>query len=136
MTCVKLQDACVAKFECDTAASHNVISVELCNRLRQMTRIPSVKSENVSIKLADGTKSRKPCGSITLKVEASNSSPVELSFFVLERPNNLLGRLALEQLWPVQYKALRDVASFEPSVTVANVKVAKNKSVKVIKGTA
>ena len=27
VTCVKLHDACVAKFECDTAASHNVISV-------------------------------------------------------------------------------------------------------------
>ena len=36
---------------------------------------------------------------------------MELSFFVIAGPNNLLGRFALEKLWPVQYKALKDVAS-------------------------
>ena len=35
MTSVCLEDVCVAKFECDTAASHNVISAKLCKELRQ-----------------------------------------------------------------------------------------------------
>ena len=37
--------------------------------------------------------------------------PVSLSFFVISGPNCLLGRHALEQLWPQEYRALRDVAS-------------------------
>ena len=33
MTSVRLAGVCDAKFECDTAASHNVISAELCKKL-------------------------------------------------------------------------------------------------------
>ena len=35
----------------------------------------------------------------------------KLQFFVVDGPNNLLGRYALEQLWPTQYNALCDVAT-------------------------
>ena len=127
MTSVCLEGVCVAKFECDTAASHNVISAELCKELRQQAKhkIPEVKQENVAIRLADGSVSRKSCGSISLMVKAGNTSTVRLNFFVLSGPNNLLGRLALEKLWPVQYNALREVASSGSPITAASVEVSK-----------
>ena len=133
MTSVRLAGACEAKFECDTAASHNVISAELYQKLRQQSnyKIPSIKQEKVAIRLADGTISGKACGSVTLTVQARNTPTVELNFFVLAGPNNLLGRLALEKLWPVQYRALRDVASLGSPVTAASVDLVKKKSVKV-----
>ena len=60
--------------------------------------------------------SNKTCGSICLAVRAKNTGMVVLDFFVLNGPNNLLGRLALEQLWPLQYKALRDIATEVPVI--------------------
>ena len=41
------------------------------------------------------------------------ATPVKLSFFIVDGPNCLLGRYALEQLWPEQYNALRMAASTE-----------------------
>ena len=35
MTCVRLEGVCYAKFECDTAASHSVISEKVFNELQQ-----------------------------------------------------------------------------------------------------
>ena len=34
----------------------------------------------------------------------------------MNEPNNLLGRLALEKMWPMQYKALRDVTTEVPVI--------------------
>ena len=87
--------------------------------------MPEVKQENVAIRLADGSISAKNCGSISLTVQARNTPTIELNFFVLAGPNNLLGRFALEKLWPIQYKALREVTSLGPPVTAAGVKVVK-----------
>ena len=122
MTSVRLEGVGVAKFECDTAASHSVISAEVFDKLQQLLKKKlCVKPENVSIRLADGTLSDKSCGSVQLAVEKaipgrghrlkSYATPVRLSFFVVAGPNCLLGRYALEQLWPAEYQALRNVAS-------------------------
>ena len=75
-----------------------------------------VVPENVVIRLADGTTSSKECTSASISVRRNLqggrlSKPVELSFFVIDGPNNLLGRFALEKLWPEQYKALREITA-------------------------
>ena len=121
MTRVALEEVLLAEFECDTAASHSVISAELFKQLQwKLGRTLIGKKENVAVKLADGSVSSKSYGSIQLKVRAHRTAPVKVTFFVLEGPNNLLGRYTLEQLWPVEYKALRDVAvSIGSSVSVS-----------------
>ena len=44
-----------------------------------------------------------------------------MDFFVLRGADNLLGRLALQKIWPAQYKACRDIASEVPvGVSSAN----------------
>ena len=63
-------------------------------------------------------------------VRAQNSPAVKINFFVMPGPNNLLGRFALEKLWPAEYRALRDVANM--GSTVASVKSIKIESVKLI----
>ena len=96
-------------FECDTAASHNIMSGGLYKKLRQSRPdvIPELKPERLTIRLADGSISRKACGSIRVAVR-SRSSEAVLNFFIMNGPNNLLGRLALEQLWPKQYGELKN----------------------------
>ena len=117
MTSVILAGRGKAEFECDTAASHSLISEELYKKLQQEPgcQIPKVVMEKVAMKLADGTISGKLCGSVRLSVQTGNNPSVELSFFVISGPNNLLGRFALESLWPRQYKALRDIVASEAS---------------------
>ena len=68
MTSVCLAGVCEAEFECDTAASHSVISAELCQRLQQQAnyKVPTVVQESIAMRLADGSVSRKACGSIKL----------------------------------------------------------------------
>ena len=117
MTSVILAGKCKAQFECDTAASHSLMSVKLYKRLHEepWCQIPKAVTENVAMKLADGTISKKSCGVIKLSVKARNTPTVELSFFVVSGPNNLLGRFAIETLWPKQYKALRNIVNSEES---------------------
>ena len=43
---------------------------------------------------------------------------VKLDFFVIQGPNNLLGRHALESMWPSQFNALREIAEV-PNVSTA-----------------
>merc|ERR1712055_708408 len=117
MTDVVVEGACTVRFECDTAASHSIMSEEVYNDLRiQKWRVPSMKQEELVVRLADGTVSSKACGSVQLKVKAKNTKEVELDFFVMDGPNNLLGRYALEKLWRSEYNALRRVATVSASV--------------------
>ena len=112
MTCVRLEGVCYADFECDTAASHSVISEKVFSELQQQLKKKlCVKQVNVAIRLADGTSSNKSSGVVQIAVEKAYAEPVLLSFFVISGPNCLLGRHTLEQLWPEQYRALRNVAS-------------------------
>ena len=70
------------------------------------------KKEHVAVRLADGSESHRCYGSIQLWVQGFETAKVPITFFVIDGPNNLLGRHAIEQLWPYQYKALRDVATY------------------------
>ena len=111
ITRVAIEESLIAEMECDTAASHSVMSAELFKKLqRKLGRTLQGKKENIAVKLADGSISSKSYGSILLTVRAHETTPVKITFFVLAGPNNLLGRYALEQLWPEEYKALRDIA--------------------------
>ena len=117
MTDVVVEDVYTVRFECDTAASHSIISEDVYNGLRkQKWRVPSMMQEKLVVRLADGTVSSKACGSVRLKVRARNSKEVTLDFFVMDGPNNLLGRYALEKLWPNEYNALRQVATVSAAV--------------------
>ncbi len=62
---------------------------------------------NIAIRVADGSSSNKSSGVVQIKVNKADCEPVLLSFFVISGPNCLLGRHALEQLWPAEYRALR-----------------------------
>ena len=80
MTEVCIEDVWMIRFECDTAASHSIISEKVYNSLRHQKpqRIPAVKQEKLVIRLADGTISNKACGSVSLLVKAKNSHEVKL----------------------------------------------------------
>ena len=92
----------------------------MCTRLRRKgpSKIPQIKQENLAIRLADGSISGKRCGSLRVDVQATNSRVVKLDFFVIQGPNNLLGRHALESMWPSQFNALREIAEV-PNVSTA-----------------
>ena len=117
MTRVQLQEVLSTQLECDTAASHSVLSLKVFQVLQsKLKKKLAVVPERVVIRLADGTQSQKSCMSATISVRRNlhsgrMSTPVTLSFFVIDGPNSLLGRLALERLWPEQYKALRDITA-------------------------
>ena len=74
--------------------------------------------------LADGSKFAKQTRSMQYTVVAANGKKVNLHFFVMAGPNNLLGRLALKTIWPKEYGALKEVA--EIPVKKATVPVAKS----------
>ena len=122
MTKVRLEGVGLATFECDTAASHSVISTDVFDKLQQRVKHKlHVKPENVSIRLADGTLSNKSRGSVQLSVQKldRDSEVSRITFFVLTGPICLLGRFALEQLWPAEYLALRKVTS--ASISTASI---------------
>ena len=93
MTDINIEEVEVAKFECDTAASHNIMSQELYNKLRSRRpdKIPKMKQEKLAIRLADGSVSSKQCGTISVDVKERSSKITRLDFFVMNGPNNLLG---------------------------------------------
>ena len=123
MTEVKLGDKKV-KFECDTAASHNVLSQESYQDIWRRGSGPKLDYHNVKVMLADGTKSQKQTRSMEAVIQATNGKQVKLQFFVMSGPNNLLGRLALKTIWPEQYGALKEVAEV-PIRKIAAVPVVK-----------
>ena len=82
------------------------MSQELYSKLRSRRpdKIPKMKQEKLAIRLADGSVSSKQCGTISVDVKARSSKITRLDFFFMNGPNNLLGRLALEKMWPTQYR--------------------------------
>merc|ERR1711888_577994 len=58
MTQVKIADRKVS-FECDTAASHNILSQETYQDIWRRGSGPKLEYHNVKVLLADGTKSGK-----------------------------------------------------------------------------
>ena len=104
MTEVNIENVHVAQFQCDTAASHNVMSGGLYRKLRgqRPDRIPPMRQEKLAIRLADGSVGNKKCGSVQLPVKAKNSNVVVLNFFIMAGADNILGRLVLQKIWPAQ----------------------------------
>ena len=104
----------MVNLECDTAASHNVISSEIFDKLNKSVggNLVLKNDTEIVIRLADGSVSHKSRGYVNLKVSLGNDRKrvVELLFFVVKGPNNLLGRLALEKLWPKVYSSLSNAA--------------------------
>ena len=85
--------------------------------------------------MADGSISSKQCGTVKIEVQGRNTKVTKFDFFVMIGPNNLLGRLAMEKMWPDQYRALRDVTHEVPvknstkvPVMVSNEKVTEYNS--------
>ena len=59
----------VEQFEVDTAASHSILTYEAYNRLKNMPYgdIPELRPETRTVKLADGSVSRKKMGSVSIR---------------------------------------------------------------------
>ena len=57
MTDINVGEVGMAKFECNMAASHNIMSQELYNKLRSRRpdKIPKMKQEKLAIRLANGS---------------------------------------------------------------------------------
>ena len=85
MTSVSLEDAIIADFECDTAASHSVMSDKLYSQLRKKLGGLPGKKQDVVIKLADGTISNKSYGTVQVSVKAHGTQPVLVTFFFNRR---------------------------------------------------
>ena len=135
LTQINVGEAGKEIFECDTATSHNILKRVVYDKLRNKhpEGIPELVQEKQQIQLADGTISKKMVGSVSIKVQASNSMVTRLDFFVMNSPNNLLGRLALEKLWPQQYNALKQIAEVPfPMNNVKKVPVKKNSEVSAL----
>ena len=109
LTQIKIGDKKVT-MECDTAASHNILSQQTYQDIWPRGTGPKLLYKRVKVMLADGSKSAKQTRSMECSVVAANGKRVKLHFFVMAGPNNLLGRLALSTIWPKEYSALKEVA--------------------------
>ncbi len=69
LTKVRLMGIGVTKFECDTAASHSVLSAQVFKLLQERCPKLHSKRQDVTIRLADGSISSKKCGSVDISVE-------------------------------------------------------------------
>ena len=105
LTKINVGEAGIEIFKCDTAASHSILRSSIYEKLRKRhpSGIPELVQESQKIQLSEGTISKKVVGSVSIKVQASNTGVTRLDFFVMNSPNNLLGRLALKKLWPQQF---------------------------------
>ena len=81
------------------------MSQELFDRLRRNSRRKlHVKQEKMSVRLADGSISKKPCKNVWLSVKSHQlARPQRLNFIVMSGSQNLLGRWAMYKLWPRQF---------------------------------
>ena len=72
--------------------------------------------EKTSVRVADGSVSKKPCKSVWLSVRPQHlARPVRIKFFIVSGGINLLGRWAICQLWPEHYASFKR-AVYESSV--------------------
>ena len=83
------------------------MSQKLFSRLQKKARRRGrlqVCNEKTSVRLADGSVSKKPCKSVWLSVRPQHlARPVRIKFFIVSGGINLLGRWAICQLWPEHY---------------------------------
>ena len=122
--CVNGQDA---EFQLDTAASGCMMSQVLFNKLQKKARRKlQVKHEKLPVRLADGSCSKKLCKSVWLSVKPHHlARPHRINFLVVKGGKNLLGRWAMCQLWPEQFKAFKSAvcASWQPKSSLVPRKI-------------
>ena len=116
MAKVELEDAVVASIEVDTAASHSVMAYPVYLQLRKKLGSLPVKRTRGSVKLADGSVSSRSLGTVSVSIKTRDTRPVVVTMFVVKGSQSLLGRNALQYLWPTEYAALCQVAIKSSSV--------------------
>ena len=66
----------------------------------------------MSVHLADGSVSKKPCKNVWLSVKSHQlARPQRLNFIIMSGSKNLLDRWAMYKLWPQQYSTFKDAIS-------------------------
>ena len=112
MAGVVFNDVAPALLEVDTAACHNIISVQLFQDICELLDTkPVLEKCEVIMRLADGTPSDnvKGCVNLSIKLADAPNRTATLPVFVVEGPNCLLGRPALEKLFPEFYSSLMSI---------------------------
>ena len=112
-----LNDFYDVKLEVDMAASHNVLSANMFEDLVKKSDVnpPVLVNSGSILKLADGTPSDKLKGVGYLSVKLIHSDSVVFArsayvpVFVVDGPNCLLGRPAMQILMPEVYSILTDL---------------------------
>ena len=122
------------EMELDTAACHCIISAELWKEIVLVNpdNPPTLEKGSVNMTMADGTQSRAVMGSTHLTITRADK-PQHTGVFlviVVYGPHILLGRPALQALWPEQYGSLAQVAqkSLEAICSVCSVNAGDNTS--------
>merc|ERR1711888_20988 len=98
LTTMKFENSTRVIMECDTAASHNILSQETFQKIWPRGSGPKLSYRKVKIILADGSRSAQETRSMECSVVAANGLRLRLQFFILNGPNNLLGRFALSKI--------------------------------------
>ena len=117
MTRLNLENVMSLKMEVDTAASHNTISKDCFKELQlALFKHGKEKSKKLSRKatltLGDGSMAKQKCEVVRILVSNELSDftdPKLLTFFVIDGPNNLMGRYSLELLFPTAFAKFKDV---------------------------
>ena len=94
--------------ECDSGASHNVLSMRSYKQIWPTGKGPSLHRKKVKVIMADGSRSKLPIHSMKCSLVASNNKKVHLYFYVIDGPHNLLGRSGLLAIWPKEYISLKN----------------------------
>ena len=72
---------------------------------KQLTR-------GVRIRLADGNLAGQECPVVQLTVSTDlyklSNNPLDLTFLVVDGPNNLVGRHALARMWPSEFQRFKE----------------------------
>ena len=119
-TKLNLEGVMHCNFEVDTAALHNIISKSSFDHLQTTLKgckCPESKKleSGVGIRLADGSLADQECTVVQITVSTDlyhvTNNPFDLTFLVVDGPNNLVGRHALASMWPVEFKAFKDVTT-------------------------
>ena len=102
------------EMEIDTAACHCVLSYEVFQELvkKSGNNPPKLDAGQFIMKMADGTPSKAVKGCAYLSI-ARADNPSQFGTFpvmIVDGPNILLGRPALQTLWPLQYGQWSKVA--------------------------
>ena len=95
--------------ECDSGASHNVLSMRSYKQIWPKGKGPSLHKKKVKVIMADGSRSKLPIHSMKCSLVASNGKKVHLYFYVMDGPHNLLGRSGLISIWPKEYMSLKNI---------------------------